>query len=711
MRKDIIQSKTEPNKNNIWLSEEGLKKYGKNGWELLGGSCISPNTPIANDITGEELIPVNQNGENKAVTVEQIKDNVLAIPSKYEFVDLGLPSGTKWATCNIGANSPEEAGLYFAWGETEGYSNVTDTKKFSWDDYKLCNGSNTTLTKYNNDNSCGTVDNLLTLEQVDDAAYHSDSTCRIPTATEIYELGENTIATWETLNGVNGRRLTSKINGNSIFIPAAGYCYNGSVLNVDSIGYLWSITLNSGYPKNSWSLNFNAQAMGIFDLFRCYGLPIRPIQSANTKTKVDLVEIHNDVETIKNEFKLPSKYEFVDLGLPSGLKWATTNVGAEKPEDVGLYFAWAETQGYTAEDVTNKVKLFNSNYTDYKYCEGSSTSLTKYNNTETKGIVDNLNQLLLEDDAAYISDNKCRIPTKEECEELINNTYYYRETLNGVAGAKIISKINGNSIFIPYGGTYSNGTKFENNSSARIMTSSLTDNPNANYELYIYSDSAFRITEYGIRPTGKNIRPVQPSDVDTTINLKELQDKVDNITPYVTFDYTQYSDGDTLSDEDAAKLSKAFTEKIPIYIVTSWDEVRYGTTVMDAIGNHYTLLFLMYIIDNGINNGLSIKFGQIDFDMNTNTISIKQINLQDYFVSRIYKPYFYRGTINEEIFNEIKSAANYGCNIMWNYKRLNVTRVTNDAVYGFIDDGDSITKYEFTKTAVNTLETKQYSFT
>lgn len=185
---------------------------------------------------------------------------------------------------------------------------------------------------------------------------------------------------------------------------------------------------------------------------------------------------------------------------------------------------------------------------------------------------------------------------------------------------------------------------------------------------------------------------------------------VNDSTPYVTFDYTQYSSGDTLSDEDAAKLSKAFKEKIPIYIVTGWDETRYGTIVMDAIGNHYTLLYLIYIIDGG-SHGLNMKFGQIDFDMNTNTVvSTKSIKIEDYFLSSAFKPYYFYGNINEEVFNEIKSAANLGCNIMWNYKRVNITNVTNNAVYGFIDDGNSITKYEFTKTAVNTIETKEYAF-
>ena len=201
----------------------------------------------------------------------------LTIKPKYEFVDLGLPSGTKWATCNVGANSPEEFGLYFAWGETEGYEGITDEKQFSWADYKLCGGSSSTLTKYNNDSSNGTVDTLTTLEQVDDAAYTSDNTYRMPTSAELEELTANTTSTWETLNGVNGRRFTSKTNGNSIFVPAAGDCYNGSVNGVGSYGYLWSSSLNEGNPRVGWYLNFGSDYVYVSKHGRYDGFTVRAV--------------------------------------------------------------------------------------------------------------------------------------------------------------------------------------------------------------------------------------------------------------------------------------------------------------------------------------------------------------------------------------------------------------------------------------------------
>lgn len=207
---------------------------------------------------------------------------------KNEFVDLGLPSGLLWATTNIGALVPEDYGLYFAWGETQGYSGTTEEKQFNWSDYKLCNGTSTTLTKYNNKSYYGTVDNLITLELIDDAAYQSDNTCRMPTQNDLIELVANTTNTWETLNGVNGVRFTSKINGNSIFIPAAGYCFNDSVSDVEKYVILWSSSISSLSEYSHVlqlsrydSINLNNSRN------RMVGLPVRAVKEANASSVFD----------------------------------------------------------------------------------------------------------------------------------------------------------------------------------------------------------------------------------------------------------------------------------------------------------------------------------------------------------------------------------------------------------------------------------------
>lgn len=205
--------------------------------------------------------------------------SVLAKPELYEWIDLGLPSGLKWATCNIGATKPEEYGLYFAWGETQGYSGITDTKKFNWADYKLCGGSSSTLTKYNNNSSYGAIDTLTTLEQVDDVAYQSDKMCRMPTKADFEELTANTTSVWETLNGVNGRRFTSKTNGNSIFVPAAGSCYDGSVNDVGSYGDLWCSSLYESDSRGGWFLGFDSSGVNVYGSYRRDGLSVRAVKS------------------------------------------------------------------------------------------------------------------------------------------------------------------------------------------------------------------------------------------------------------------------------------------------------------------------------------------------------------------------------------------------------------------------------------------------
>ena len=130
-----------------------------------------------------------------------------------EAIDLGLPSGIKWASYNVGATVPEEYGGYYAWGETEEKSN------YEWSTYKYCNGSYTSLTKYCTSSSYGTVDNKTILEPEDDVAHVKwGGSWRMSTLDEIKELDNNGTWTWSTLNGVNGYRVTGP-NGNSIIPP------------------------------------------------------------------------------------------------------------------------------------------------------------------------------------------------------------------------------------------------------------------------------------------------------------------------------------------------------------------------------------------------------------------------------------------------------------------------------------------------------------
>ena len=192
------------------------------------------------------------------------------------FVDLGLPSGLLWATYNVGADTPEGYGDYFAWGET------TTKDTYYWSTYQHCNGSENTLTKYCQNSSYGNngfTDDLTTLEPSDDAAAANwGNGWRMPTKAEFEELKNNTNVTWETQNGVNGRLFTAT-NGNSLFLPAAGYRYGSNLSSVGSLCHYWSSSLYTEAPR-AWYVWFNWNNFKMDDYDRYYGYTVRPVHAA-----------------------------------------------------------------------------------------------------------------------------------------------------------------------------------------------------------------------------------------------------------------------------------------------------------------------------------------------------------------------------------------------------------------------------------------------
>ena len=190
-----------------------------------------------------------------------------------EYVDLGLPSGLKWATCNVGATKPEEYGNYYAWGETE------PKMTYSWATYKWCYGTLKTLTKYNTNSNYGTVDNKTMLDPADDAARANwGGAWRMPTDAECQELIDNCTWTWTNDyngTGVAGRIVTSKTNGNFIFLPAAGCRRDDGLVDAGRSGYYWSSSLY--YPYNAWYVGFDSGDVSRGSSYRCYGLSVRPV--------------------------------------------------------------------------------------------------------------------------------------------------------------------------------------------------------------------------------------------------------------------------------------------------------------------------------------------------------------------------------------------------------------------------------------------------
>ena len=202
------------------------------------------------------------------------KANPVEIPisgsiNGHDWVDLGL--SVKWATCNVGASSPSDYGNYFAWGETRPKS------EYTWSNLRYCDdNSGNSFAKYNTDSRYGTVDNKKKLELADDAARQNwGGSWRMPTDAELTELREKCIWTWTTQDGKNGCRVTSKTNGNCIFLPAAGYRLEDILYFAGSFGDYRSSSLND--PYGAWHLGFNSNEVDRRNSVRCLGLPVRPV--------------------------------------------------------------------------------------------------------------------------------------------------------------------------------------------------------------------------------------------------------------------------------------------------------------------------------------------------------------------------------------------------------------------------------------------------
>ena len=196
----------------------------------------------------------------------------------HAYVDLGLPSGTLWATCNVGAAAPEGYGDYFAWGETQ------PKTTYNWSTYKYANGNFVQLTKYCNQFGYGYngfTDNLTVLQSGDDAATAKwGSGWCMPTREQWVELYQNTTNIWTTQNGVNGRLFTAS-NGNSLFLPAAGNRWYDELFVVGSNGFYWSSSLDTDYPDYARYFGFNSVDFNVRNCRRDYGLSVRAVRSAH----------------------------------------------------------------------------------------------------------------------------------------------------------------------------------------------------------------------------------------------------------------------------------------------------------------------------------------------------------------------------------------------------------------------------------------------
>ena len=458
----------------------------------------------------------------------------------YDYVDLGLPSGTLWATCNLGASKPEDYGNYYAWGETE------TKKRYSWENYEHGNGNSRSkkLSKYcdiSSEGYNGYTDSLTELQMGDDpAASNWGNGWRTPSKAQWDELLANTTQKWTKQNKVNGCLFTSKANGQTLFIPAAGcYEYRDCLAG----GYYWSRSLHTVSPYYVWYLNFNSDDCNVSNYIRFYGFSVRPVRE-----KPEIFQIMTDyseeeqkedaafkdcstiaacedylktypegryVEEVRaKKAELEAKaaqtsltgiangHEWVDLDLPSGTLWATCNVGASSPEDYGNYYAWGETSTKSTYD-----------WESYRYAQGTTLvdpRLTKYCSKSfdgNNGFTDNLTTLQASDDAATANwGSGWRTPSKAQWVELKNNTTNTRTTRNEVKGSLFTSKKNGQSVFLPTAG----GRWYSDlDSYGDYWSRSLSEDIVRARYLRVYSEDCYM--GYCVRCEGFSVRPVRDS--------------------------------------------------------------------------------------------------------------------------------------------------------------------------------------------------------
>ena len=482
----------------------------------------------------------------------------------HDFVDLGLPSGNKWATCNVGASVPEGFGNYYGWGETYN-KEIGD-----WPTYIYYNGSS--FTKYTRS------DGRTTLEAMDDAAtVNWGDGWRMPTKDEVSELFNNCSSIWTTLNGVNGRLFTSNLNGNTIFLPAAGKVNEGGYENDGRSGTYWSSSFRTSTNEGAWDYEVYPDVCELGSLgYRKYGRSVRAIYTLAptvvtnnatylTSTSATLnasITDNGNSEIIERGFKYGTDrnnlseivqsddatsdfsvtitglapnttyyyvayatnsdatdyagiksfstngiidgHEYVDLGLPSGTKWAACNIGTDVPYNLGDYFAWGET---TSKDVAN--------WDTYIYYDNGS--ITKYTDS------DGLTTLEATDDAATVNwGSNWRMPTKEEMEEMLNNCDNVWTTWNGVEGRLFTSHINGNSFFMPAAGKQDGSEIFPDG--GHYWSSTLRPNDTEGAWDFYFSSSSCNIGTSGARLFGYSVRAINRRSPSVVTNT------ADNIT-------------------------------------------------------------------------------------------------------------------------------------------------------------------------------------
>ena len=448
----------------------------------------------------------------------------------HECVDLGLPSGLKWATCNVGASTPFGYGNYYAWGEIEPKESYDEETSVTWGQE---------------------MEDISGNPQYDVARANWGEGWRMPTREEFEELIEECEWEWTNEGGNDGYRVTGP-NGNSIFLPDASY-FSWTGLHLFGGGYYWSSTPDESGTQSAYNLRFSSDSYTTTSgYYRYFGLSVRPVLGIHITTN-DVTEITetsaicggnvadyggttvtargvcwstSENPTITDSHTTDGSgtgsftsnmtglssgtpyyvrayattvdgtsyglqkyfttngqingYDFVDLGLSSGLKWATYNIGANSSSEYGNYYAWGEIEP-------------KENYNE-------ETSVTW--GQEMEDISGNPQY----DAARAIWGSTWRIPSREEFNELIEECEWEWTNEGGHNGYRVTGP-NGNSIFLPAaGGRF--GTSLNYAGSYGYYWSSMPNGNNTQNAYYLYFNSGYHNMYYYNRYYGLSVRPV-----------------------------------------------------------------------------------------------------------------------------------------------------------------------------------------------------------
>lgn len=383
----------------------------------------------------------------RPIIVENPPQNQAPITGKtngHEWIDLGLPSGTRWATCNIGATQPSQPGGLYAWGET--------TTKTSY-----IPGNSKTHGKNMNDISGNATYDVATAKW--------GKGWRMPTKEEFEELVTYcSFPQYEKLNGRLGQKFTNHKNGRSFFLPATGHKENGSKhLEANGCGNYWTSTPQEGTYKNgAHEYHFGAALGEMGQGERSSGFAVRAVIDNDA-----MINVPSQGET--------NGHKWVDLGLPSGIKWATCNIGAKSSEEYGATFAWAKIKPQIGD--SHKKNEFEG-----KWMSGIGGSKTY-------------------DAATALWGESWKMPTKANMRELMDYCTWEYTTLGRVTGLKATSKTNGNYIFFPIK-FYEEIASYWTSTPTQTSDNSSSETLSINKDMIIIS-SKNRSGDYPIRPITK----------------------------------------------------------------------------------------------------------------------------------------------------------------------------------------------------------------